>query len=78
MKRFYLWLCRWSFKKLKADTLNGFSEIPVGVPFMRDPDHKCEAYSPRKRKTTDWYCNGDGHYLCHECALYKPEENQTT
>lgn len=44
---------------------------PVGVPGNRDPEFPCESYSPRPIKPGDWgNCEGDGHYLCHECCHF--------
>jgi len=41
---------------------------PIGLPYERDPDAKCEFYEPFKKKK--WYfrdCETDGHYLCGKC-----------
>jgi hypothetical protein len=48
-------------------------KIPDGVPTIRDAEARCEAYSPRKRSPRDWDCQGDGHYLCDECAFHVKE-----
>lgn len=71
-KMFWLWLCRFSYRRLAHKKL---STIPVGIPGMRDPQHKCTMYAPRPPIAEDWKsCQGDGHYLCAECAYFKPED----
>ncbi len=72
MKRFYLWLCRWSYKKAQIGGV-----VLVGTPAMRDPNAICRSYTPRKRKNGDSECWGDGHYCCNECALYVPEHENS-
>ena len=64
---FWLWLCRLSYKRMKI----AVDKLPVGIPGMRDPDHKCSGYSPRKWMQGDANpdCESDGHYLCYECAF---------
>lgn len=75
MNRFWLWLCRFAFRRLKQRV--GYRELPTGVPFLRDVDNVCYVYSPRERLPGDWAdCQGDGHYLCRECALLRCDEEQ--
>lgn len=64
---FWLWLCRFSYKRMRI----AVDKLPVGIPGMRDPDHKCAGYAPRKRMAGDASneCESDGHYLCKECAF---------
>lgn len=64
MERFWVWLCRFSARRIVI----GKGEMPCGIPTIRDPDAKCTGYEPRKRKGGDWDCVGDGHYLCKECC----------
>ena len=49
---------------------------PVGIPGRRDPENPCHGFEPRRAGDKDWgHCQGDGHYLCQECAhLEAPEE----
>lgn len=39
----------------------------VGTPGVRDPNNRCDMFSPGK--PTNGGCQGDGHYLCAECML---------
>lgn len=48
--------------------------IPVGIPTIRDPEYRCEGYSPTRLAGGGYDCNGDGHYLCEECLHHKNEE----
>ncbi len=65
--KFWLWLCRLAYRKMKISQ----NKLPVGIPGMRDPDNKCEAYTPRKKPISEpsAICETDGHYLCIECAF---------
>lgn len=64
---FWLWLCRFSYKKMNIVV----DKLPIGIPGMRDPDNRCAGYAPRKRIFGDANndCMTDGHYLCKECAF---------
>lgn len=73
MKTFWLWLIRYSYKKLKVSSLTLDGKIPDGIPGMRSKDSECTGYSPRMRRAGDWECDGDGHYLCKGCAMYMPQ-----
>ena len=45
--------------------LNGRSA--VGQPRVRDPEYPCDVFEPgQPRPNND--CDGDGHYMCRECA----------
>ena len=70
----WLWLCRFSYKKMKVS----IDKLPVGIPGMRDPDNRCPGYAPRKRMTSDANadCESDGHYLCNECAFKTVKEEK--
>jgi hypothetical protein len=70
MKKFWIWLCRYAFAKVKAETVNG--RLPDGLPGIRDVNARCDMYAPRKRSGIDGECWGDGHYLCKGCAHYTP------
>ena len=49
---------------------------PDGLPGIRDPDSRCPIFSPRPREIGDFGdCQGDGHYLCHECCHLKREDD---
>lgn len=73
MPRFWLWLCRFAYRRLRQRT--AYRDLPHGIPGVRDPDHPCPIYAPRKRELGDWStCQGDGHYLCQECALLQRDE----
>ena len=63
---FWLRLCRFAFRRLKQVT----PYMPVGIPGIRDPLSPCDVYAPRKRRSLDFACWSDGHYLCRECAHY--------
>jgi hypothetical protein len=75
MKRFWLWLCRFAYRRVASP----LGTAPDGLPHIRDTDSRCDAYEPRPRQPGDFYdCGGDGHYLCKECChyvnLYQQEE----
>lgn len=64
---FWRWVCRFAFRRLGGPQ----ERIPVGIPTIRDPDHRCASYEPRERELRDWTgCHGDSHYLCVECCHY--------
>ena len=67
---FWLALLRYAYKK------TGIPEerMPVGIPGNRDPNARCDGFAPRNRFGSDFTCDGDGHYLCKECAHHKKEE----
>ena len=44
----------------------------VGMPGVRDPDHRCDMFSPGK--PTNGGCQGDGHHLCGECVLLEKRQ----
>lgn len=75
MKRIWLFICRFAFRRVMAGKDRQF--IPVGLPYMRDPDSPCEHFTP-SRKFPGWIhpCRGDGHYLCKECRYFEPEEER--
>jgi hypothetical protein len=54
-----------------------FTEIfpSIGTAHVRDPDSPCTAFIPGD---PDPYnrCEGDGHYLCKECALYRSDDDE--
>jgi hypothetical protein len=64
MTRFWLWLARFAFRRMAGPD----SRIPTRIPTIRDPEARCSGYAPRARREGDWDCQGDGHYLCGECA----------
>jgi hypothetical protein len=70
---FWLWLCQFSYKRIKISQ----PKLPMGIPGMRDPDNRCSGYAPRKRLAGDASndCESDGHYLCNKCA-FKIIENE--
>ena len=46
----------------QSSSLGAFCFPPgLGEPGVRDPDHRCDMYSPGK--PTKGGCQGDGHYL---------------
>lgn len=64
---------RWLYRRMRIEN----DRMPTGVPTIRDPDARCEFYSPRGRLAGSggWIgCQGDGHYLCRECERFEPEE----
>ncbi len=73
-KGFWLWLCRYAYRRLPPPDSPG---EPVGIPGRRDPDALCDTYTPKTRRypLVGWAgCHGDGHYLCRQdCALYHDE-----
>lgn len=40
--------------------------LAVGTPGVRHPDDPCDLFEPGEPSLYD--CNGDGHYMCLECA----------
>lgn len=61
------WRCLARFAYRRWASVEGMK--PVGIPGNRDPQHPCEAYSPRPQMDGDWGdCQTDGHYLCQECC----------
>ena len=71
-KRFWLRVCRFAYRRLDIPHRGE----PDGIPFRRSPDYPCEGYSPRDRLLGDWRgCQGDGHYLCVECAHFEGEDD---
>lgn len=67
MRWFWLWLCRFSFRRLGGPTR--IDEVPDGVPHIRDAKQQCRMYEPRYPHLQDWAsCESDGHYLCKECC----------
>ena len=67
MQWFWLWLCRFAYRRLKASNPN----MPIGVPNNRDPESPCPAFDPRPTKMGDYRdCEGDGHFLCKECRWF--------
>lgn len=73
-EKIMMFIIRYLFKRLKTHHEKN-NKIPVGLPYMRDPDHPCEFYEPVKQKIEGFSaeCYSDGHYLCKECKHYKPE-----
>jgi len=67
-QKFWLLVCRYAYKKIVIPF--GY---PDGIPEIRDFKAKCIAYAPRQKRMNDWCCQGDGHYLCKECAYYTKE-----
>lgn len=73
MQWIWLKILRFSYRCLDLDC----SEEPMGIPGRRDPNNRCDFYSPRSPQQGNWRdCNGDGHYLCKECCYFKPEEEE--
>lgn len=68
----YKRLIRYTFRKLNG-LVRHKSEYPTGIPKHRDPRAECDSYWPSKlqRRYTSPVCDGDGHYLCNECAFKK-------
>lgn len=70
---FWKWLALLSWRKYRS--FHDPEEMPVGIPNVRDPDHRCSCFEPRPRIMQDWGgCQGDGHYLCLKCCHYEKEE----
>lgn len=65
MNKFWTWLAKFAYRRIKSPVTPG-----IGFPGLRDPDHRCDYFAPRKRITSDADCESDGHYLCAQCALY--------
>jgi hypothetical protein len=69
MKRFWLWLARFAYRRCAVPV----KRAPVGLPLMRDPDARCNSYEPRLWQMGDFRdCQSDGHYLCRECCHLDP------
>jgi hypothetical protein len=45
--------------------LNG--RVAFGQPGVRDPDYPCDHFEPGDPQPNNT-CDGDGHYMCHECC----------
>ena len=72
LSRFWLAVSRFAYRRIRASV--EYEDLPDGVPNVRDVLNPCFVYSPRKREPQDWSdCQGDGHYLCRECALLSRE-----
>jgi hypothetical protein len=70
MKRFWLWLTIFSWRRLHPGPT---VKIPDGIPGLRSVEAQCSGYEPRKYKFGDWQeCETDGHYLCLECCHKAP------
>jgi len=63
----------WAGNALRVAVLNTslgafcFPPEEYGAPGVRDPEHRCDMYSPGQ--PTKGGCQGDGHHLCAGCAL---------
>jgi hypothetical protein len=67
LKPFWHWLFRFAFRRYMAGTPR--TDLPDGIPLLRDPEGPCTFYEPRRRELGDFSdCQGDGHYLCRECC----------
>lgn len=65
MGRFWRWAALFAWRRWSRAE----GRRPVGVPGNRDPESPCPAYAPRRPRFGDFKdCEGDGHYLCKECA----------
>lgn len=74
-----LWRIFWKWATLFCYRrwANPQGQPPVGLPFHRDPDHKCTFYEPRPRELGDFKeCMTDGHYLCRGCCHRKPDDEE--
>jgi hypothetical protein len=76
---FWRWLTLFSYRRWAPPSNAADGGVPVGIPGMRDPEARCEAYAPRPFRAGDFTgCRGDGHYLCRgegtlrACAHYEP------
>lgn len=77
---FWVWVIRAVYRFSYRRLVPTGGRVPVGIPGMRDPESKCEWYSPTGRRHSirgqmqgGWFeCAGDGHYLCKECHHYTP------
>lgn len=73
---FWRWITRFAFRKWKA-TQPDDKIPPVGAPYVRDPEYRCDCFEPGRRSAGVWMCQGDGHYLCAEqCRHYEREEGE--
>lgn len=50
--------------------------IPDGTPGVRDEDALCQDFAPGTPNGSA--CEGDGHYLCRECLVWKPSYEYRT
>jgi hypothetical protein len=41
------------------------------------PGCDCDGFNPLPRELGDSRCQGDGHYMCRECAHFAPDEEPT-
>lgn len=69
MYKIYHWLALHIWRKYMRSLKH--TPHPVGIPYERDPDARCEFYEPfRPAPGQKWYftdCETDGHYLCKKC-----------
>ncbi|MDB5294397.1 MAG: hypothetical protein JWO31_380 [Phycisphaerales bacterium] len=73
----WLRVCRFAYRRLMAG--DPTRRAPVGLPQMRDPDHRCHAFAPRPWQPGDFRdCQSDGHYLCVECCHLDPQSDRAT
>lgn len=71
MRRFWLWLCRFAYRRLRLAV--AYKDLPDGVPGVRSVSDPCDSYAPRAPQPADFRdCMTDGHYLCRQCALRSP------
>ena len=72
---FWYRLCLFAYRRMRGRM--PYRDLPNGVPGVRDVNSVCTVYSPRKRLPGDWGdCEGDGHYLCEGCALWKRDDER--
>lgn len=64
-QKFWVAVARFAFRRARIIT----EKAPTGLPGIRDSAHPCRMYAPRRPHVLDFQdCQGDGHYLCGECA----------
>lgn len=64
-------IAKWSLARLRRS-----GKLPAGLPGHRDPDNRCDVYTPKRVKDAFSHfrdCQGDGHYLCKGCVHRAPE-----
>lgn len=65
VRQIWRWLALFGYRRWAR----GMPTPPVGTPFYRDPENRCDIYEPRPAQWNDWgTCQSDNHYLCEECC----------
>lgn len=53
-----------------------YREHVVGQDGIRDTQFPCDSFSLVPYGSGEGRCEGDGHYMCNECAEHQKEEDE--